>query len=79
MTNPQVYARFQAEIDQRVAAGRISSPITDAEARNFPYLQAVIREGLRMLPPATGLLPKVSHKDEVVCGVHIPAGTNVAW
>jgi cytochrome P450 len=79
MTNPQVYARFQSEIDQRVAAGQISSPITDAEAKAFPYLQAVIREGLRMWPPATGLLPKVSDVDEVVCGVRIPAGTNVAW
>ena len=79
MTNPQVYTRFQAEIDQRVAAGLISSPITDAEAKAFPYLQAVIREGLRMWPPATGLLPKVSSVDEVVCGMRIPAGTNVAW
>lgn len=79
MTNPQVYARFQAEIDERVAAGLISSPITDAEAKSFPYLQAVIREGIRMWPPATGLLPKVSKNDEVVCGVRIPAGTNVAW
>lgn len=79
MTNPQVYARFQAEIDERVAAGLISSPITDAEAKNFPYLQAIIREGIRMWPPATGLLPKVSNKDEIVCGERIPAGTNVAW
>jgi cytochrome P450 len=79
MTNPQVYARFQAEIDERVAAGLISSPITDAEAKSFPYLQAIIREGIRMWPPATGLIPKVSKKDEIVCGMRIPAGTNVAW
>jgi cytochrome P450 len=79
MTNPAVYARLQTEIDQHIAAGLISSPITDAEARNFEYLQAVIREGLRMWPPATGLLPKVSTQDEMVCGVRIPAGTNVAW
>jgi cytochrome P450 len=79
MTNPHVYAHLQAEIDEGVRAGQISSPITDAEARALPYLQAVIREGLRLWPPATGLLPKISSKDELVCGVHIPAGTNVAW
>ncbi|RNJ52374.1 hypothetical protein D7B24_003737 [Verticillium nonalfalfae] len=79
MTNPPVYARFQSEIDRAIEEGRISSPITDDEAKNFEYLQAVIREGLRLWPPATGLLPKISQKDEVVCGVHIPAGTNVAW
>ncbi|KAK4235349.1 Pisatin demethylase [Achaetomium macrosporum] len=79
MTNPLVYRRLQAEIDAGIKEGRISSPITDAEARNLPYLQAVIREGLRMWPPATAVLPKVSDKDQIVCGVHIPAGTNVAW
>ncbi|OLN87613.1 Pisatin demethylase 25 [Colletotrichum chlorophyti] len=79
ITNPQVYARLQTEIDKGVREGRISSPITDEEARNFQYLQAVIREGLRLWPPATGLLPKVSQQDEIVCGVRIPAGTNVAW
>lgn len=79
MASPHAYTRLQHEIDTGVAAGRISSPITDAEARAFPYLQAVIREGLRMWPPATGLLPKVSAYDDVICGHHIPAGTCVAW
>ncbi|KIH92465.1 Cytochrome P450 family protein [Sporothrix brasiliensis 5110] len=79
ITNPHVYTRLQREIDEGVRAGRISSPISDAEARNFPYLQAVIREGLRMWPPATGLLPKVSKVDDVICGYRVPAGTSVAW
>ncbi|KAG7288371.1 hypothetical protein NEMBOFW57_007902 [Staphylotrichum longicolle] len=79
MTSPLVYGRLQAEIDAGIRDGRISAPITDAEARNLPYLQAVIREGLRMWPPATAVLPKISDKDQVVCGVRIPAGTNVAW
>ncbi|KAK4671768.1 hypothetical protein QC764_608550 [Podospora pseudoanserina] len=79
ITNPLVYRRLQAEIDTGIREGRISSPITDTEARNLPYLQAVIREGLRMWPPATAALPKVSDRDQVVCGVHIPAGTIIAW
>ena len=79
ITNPHAYMRLQQEIDGGIRAGRISSPITDAEARQFPYLQAVIREGLRMWPPATGLLPKVSNTDDEICGYRIPAGTSVAW
>jgi len=79
ITNPLAYRRLQAEIDAGIKEGRISSPITDAEARKLPYLQAVIREGLRLWPPATAVLPKVSTTDQVVCGVRIPAGTNVAW
>jgi cytochrome P450 len=79
MANPLVYCRLRSEIHARIRDGLISDPITFAESKKFPYLQAVIREGLRMWPPATGLLPKVSAKDELVCGHWIPAGTNVAW
>ncbi|KND88036.1 Pisatin demethylase [Tolypocladium ophioglossoides CBS 100239] len=79
ITSPQVYIRFRAEIDTAIREGRISSPITNSEAQAFEYLQAVILEGLRLWPPAAALYPKVSNKDEIVCGVHIPAGTNVAW
>lgn len=79
MTSPQVCARLQAELDAAIDERRVSSPITDAEARALPYLQAVILEGLRMFPPAAALYPKVSAQDEVVCGVRVPAGTNVAW
>lgn len=79
MTSPLVYRRLQAEIDAGIREGRISAPITDAEGKDLPYLQAVIREGLRIWPPATGMLAKISDTDQVVCGVRIPAGTNVAW
>ncbi|CAK7568169.1 MAG: hypothetical protein SEPTF4163_006152 [Sporothrix epigloea] len=79
ITNAQVYIRLQREIDEAVRAGCISSPISDAEARRLPYLQAVIREGLRTWPPATGLLPKVCMTDDIICGYRVPAGTSVAW
>ncbi len=79
MTSPHVYRRLQDEIDRGVAEGRISSPISDTQARSFEYLQAIIREGLRVWPPATALQPKISLKDEIVCGVRIPTGTNLAW
>ena len=45
-----------------IAQGSISSPITDFEARKFPYLQAVIKEGLRILPPASGTFFKTLSK-----------------
>ncbi|KAI6784042.1 uncharacterized protein J7T54_004588 [Emericellopsis cladophorae] len=79
MTNLDVYRRLQAEIDQGIAEGRISTPITDAEARKLPYLQGCIKEGFRIWPPITGVMPRISDEDATVCGVHIPAGTNVAW
>lgn len=79
MTSPPVYQRLKTEIAAAICEGRVSSPITDTEARAFKYLQAVIFEGLRLWPPAAALYPKVSYQDEVVCGLRIPAGTNIAW
>lgn len=79
ITSPTAYPRLQAEIDAAQKDGRISSPVTNAEAQSLEYLQAVILEGLRTFPPAAALYPKVCPKDDVICGVHVPAGTNVAW
>lgn len=78
-TLPLVYRKLQAEIDLGIAEGRISSPITDAEAKRLPYLQACIKEGLRIFPPISGIQPRISNEDGVVCGIHIPKGTNVGW
>ncbi|KAK0716747.1 benzoate 4-monooxygenase cytochrome P450 [Lasiosphaeria miniovina] len=77
--SPASYAALQREIDEAVRDGRVSGPITDDEARQLPYLQAVIREGLRVWPPVAGLMPKVCDTEQVVCGKRIPAGTNVCW
>lgn len=79
ITRPGICSRLQAEIDDAAAAGTVSSPITDAEARKLPYLQACIKEALRIWPPITGIMPRISDEDAVICGVHIPAGTNIAW
>ena len=54
LTNPASYMKLQSEIDEGICTGGISSPVTDAEARSMPYLQAAIKEALRMMPPATG-------------------------
>src|ERR1700712_4340265 len=62
MSAPLIYSRLQAEIDTATSLGKISLPITDSEARKLPYLQAVIKEGLRIMPPATGLSPKTVPK-----------------
>lgn len=48
-TTPQVLARLLQEVELAIAAGKISRPIIrDAEARTLPYLQACIKEGLRV-------------------------------
>ncbi|KAK0610346.1 cytochrome P450 family protein [Bombardia bombarda] len=79
-TSPGAYGRLQREIDGAVERGLATRPIVaDGEAKGLVYLQAVIREALRMWPPITGLLAKVSGREDVVCGRTVPAGTHVAW
>ena len=39
ITTPRVYHSLQKEIDEGIANGTISHPITDAEAKKLPYLQ----------------------------------------
>ncbi|KUJ10427.1 cytochrome P450 [Mollisia scopiformis] len=73
ITNPQVYSTLQSEIDSSVTSGAI---ISDVEARQLPYLQAVIREGARMWVPATGLASKVVPPEgDTINGRFLPGGT----
>ncbi|KAI1340840.1 cytochrome P450 [Xylariaceae sp. FL0016] len=61
LTNPRVYKALQAEIDEAVRAGKAPRPpgiIGHAQARQLPYLQAVIREGLRVFPAANNPLSR---------------------
>ena len=58
----------------------MSSPISDAEARTLPYLQAVIKEGLRIWPPAVGLMAKkVPPEGDTIDGMFVPGGTKIGY
>ncbi|KAM0720212.1 hypothetical protein Q7P37_004348 [Cladosporium fusiforme] len=52
---PSAHEKVQAEIDEADRAGRLSDPVTFAEAQELKYFQAVTKEALRM-HPAVGLL-----------------------
>jgi cytochrome P450 len=78
LTTPTSYRKLQVEIDDGIKAGKISSPIRDSEARQLPYLQAVIKEGLRLMPPATGASYKeVPPEGDIINGKFIPGGTQI--
>jgi cytochrome P450 len=78
MTNPLVYAKLQNELDQ--ASLSPSAFITDSQARELPYLQACMKEGMRIFPPVTGLMNKrVPVGGDTIHGKFIPEGTEIAY
>jgi cytochrome P450 len=78
INTPHALNALKKEMDDAIDAGKVSSPITDAEARQLPYLQAVIKEGLRYYPPQTALNYKqVPAGGAEIHGFRLPAGTQV--
>lgn len=79
-STPRVYARLRKEIDTGIVNGTISSPITVAEAKALPYLQAFIWESLRYSPPVALLFPKVVPPEgDTLDGQFVPGGTKIAF
>jgi cytochrome P450 len=70
-----------AEFKAALANGKVTRPvIRDAEARALPYLQACVKEGLRMYPPVTGLLAKaVPPEGATIDGKFVKGGTQISW
>ncbi|KAL1862926.1 hypothetical protein Daus18300_008256 [Diaporthe australafricana] len=66
------------ELDDAHARGALSDPPSFAETQALPYLQAVMKEALRM-HPAVGLClwRIVPAGGATLCGTYFPAGTNV--
>lgn len=80
VTNPQVYRELQSEIDSAVTNCTISAPIQEGEARQLPYLQACIQEGLRIHPPLAQLRDRVAPPEgDYIHGYRIPGGTSIGF
>ncbi|KAI0120436.1 cytochrome P450 [Hypoxylon sp. NC0597] len=78
LSTHRIYQRLKDEIASAVQEGRVSRPITQAEARNLPYLQAVVYEGLRIRPVTTSQLSKVVPRGgDTINGKFIPEGTAI--
>ncbi|KAK4498583.1 hypothetical protein PRZ48_011241 [Zasmidium cellare] len=77
MSNAQAQRKLVEEIDKANIKGSV---VTDAEARDMPYLQACIKEGMRWQPPAPTLLSRlVPPEGDTVNGFLVPGGTKIGW
>lgn len=79
LRHPAVLETLRAEIETARAAGKVSTPISYKEAHELPYLQAVIKESLRLHPSVGIPLPRVVPTGGArLAGYYFPAGTVVS-
>lgn len=77
--NPRVMQQAQDEV-RRVFAGH--HKVTEEGLSNLNYMHLVIKEGLRLHPPAPLLVPRECRSECQVLGFDVPKGTMVlvnAW
>jgi cytochrome P450 len=71
--NPDVEARLHAEVDA-VLDGR---PPTVDDLKNLPYTEMILKESLRLRPPAWGLAGRTVLEETEIGGYTIPAGSTI--
>ncbi|KAM4057737.1 cytochrome p450 [Hirsutella rhossiliensis] len=84
MSNARVHAKLQREVDAEAAATGSDGIVEAARARQLPYLQAVVRESLRIWPPAVNIFARdvPAGGDTVVVDgrpVFLPAGVSIGY
>lgn len=87
MSHPRVLAKLRAEIDAAITTGKAPASqdvISDAEARQLPYLGAVIREALRVHPPVVNIFSRIVPDDGDLVIVDdkeyfLPGGTMIGY
>lgn len=73
ISNPAVYSKLMAELE-----GYLKPVMKQSDAKTLPYLQACIKEGLRICPPLGGLGTRLPPPEGATLnGVFIPAGIEV--
>jgi cytochrome P450 len=74
--NPRCYLRVVDEIDAMDSAGELSETVTFAESNQMKYLQACMKEAMRLHPAVGMLLERIVPEGGVtISGKYIPQGT----
>ncbi|GJW57951.1 cytochrome P450 CYP82D47-like protein [Tanacetum coccineum] len=74
LNNPKALKAAQDEIDEHVGRER---PVDESDLKNLVYLEAIIKETLRLYPAAPLAVPHEALEDCVVSGYNVPKGTRL--
>jgi cytochrome P450 len=79
LKNPEVFTKATEELDGVIGRGRW---VTEKDITHLPYIDAIVKETMRLHMVVPLLSPRLSREDTSVGGYDIPAGTRVlvnAW
>ncbi|PHT34875.1 Geraniol 8-hydroxylase [Capsicum baccatum] len=74
LKQPEIMKKAQAELAEIIGKGK---SIEEADISRLLYLQCIIKETLRMHPPAPLILPRSVHQNVELCDYIIPKGSQV--
>ena len=77
--NPEALSRAKLELKQVIGKGKL---VKESDIPQLPYLQAIVKETLRLHPPVPLLLPRKAGADVEIYGYIIPKDAQVlvnAW
>ncbi|XP_043704646.1 geraniol 8-hydroxylase-like [Telopea speciosissima] len=71
--NPDSMAKVQSELQENVGGGK---QVEETDVARLPYLQAVVKETLRLHPPIS-VVPRKAETEVEICGFTIPKDAQV--
>ena len=74
LRKPDVLTKATEELDRVIGHERL---VKEEDITNLPYMQAIVRETMRLHPVTPLLAPRLSREDASVDGYDIPTGTLV--
>uniref|UniRef100_A0A7N2MEY2 Uncharacterized protein n=1 Tax=Quercus lobata TaxID=97700 RepID=A0A7N2MEY2_QUELO len=74
INNPEKMAKAQDELEEVLGKDRL---IQEVDISKFPFLQAIVKETLRLHPPAPFLLPHKAETEVEMCGFTVPKNAQI--
>ncbi|THG05446.1 hypothetical protein TEA_001841 [Camellia sinensis var. sinensis] len=76
LNHPTALKTVQQEIDMYIGHGKLRR-VDESDTKNLVYLQAIVKETLRLYPPGPLSIPRESVQDCHVSGYYVPKGTRL--
>ncbi|XP_059454698.1 cytochrome P450 CYP82D47-like [Corylus avellana] len=74
LNNQEALKKAQQELDVQIGRER---QVKESDIKNLVYLQAIIKEAMRLYPAGPLTIPRESMEDCTLAGYHVPAGTQL--